>query len=921
LIFLSLTNIAFSQRLTVKGVVSDSTSKPVEYATVTLLRASDSSLATFGRTMENGSFTVGNVPADNYILKISFIGYKTHQQKIDKSQSGTVDLGKIIMEEASAMMQEITIKGERAPVSFKKDTIEFNADAFKTMPNANVEDLLKKMPGIEIDKDGNIMVNGERVQKITVNGKAFFGTDPKIATQNLASKAIDKIQVFDKKSDMTEFSGIDDGQREKTINLELKEDFKNSSFGSVTGGIGTDEERERWDNKISYNRFSTKQQFSVLGQANNVNKQGFSFQDIANFTGNSQRMMSGGRVDFSSVQNTGAQFSNRGQNYGFMSNIAGGLNYNRQFSKKSDLQSSYFYNHMNRDMNQVTERINFLPNGSFNLNQSNDQNTLNSNHRVNAVFEHKIDSANNLKITANGGFTQNQVYNNSNSATFASDGTKQNDSERRSVNNSDNINFTGTALYRHRFKKKGRFISFNTVLSYNDTKSDGTLNSVNNFYGDTLRKQLINQVNAQTNTAKSFNGSISHTEPVGRRKYLEINYNFLYTNNKVNREVFDVTDSERIFNRQLSNNYTTDYLFHRPGINYKWNGKKKSVTAGVSLQNSTLTGNLPLFNTQINRQFTNVLPVLRFKYDPTQTKGLEVNYETAVNEPSVSQLQPVIDNSDPLNINMGNPDLKPEYAHRFNATFRTFDPVKFFSFFVGANANYTTNKILYGQFIDNKFIRTVKPVNVDNDFNAGLNSFMSFPIKAISSRMNFGTGYTFNRAINILNNVETFTFSHSIRGNARYQLNIKEFLEWSVRANISRQMSIFEAENAKDQIFDNITYGTDIEVKLPKDFVFESRLDYWIYKSPTTGFKQELPLLNASLSKLIFKDKSGEIKLAVVNLLNTKVGVEQQTSANFLSNSTIMTLGRYTMFSFTYNLNKALNPASGMRGRGRHMMF
>jgi hypothetical protein len=382
--------------------------------------------------------------------------------------------------------------------------------------------------------------------------------------------------------------------------------------------------------------------------------------------------------------------------------------------------------------------------------------------------------------------------------------------------------------------------------------------------------------------------------------------------------VYDVKDSENTFNSKLSNNYTTDYIYHRPGINYKWNGKKKSLTVGMSVQNSTLNGDLPLFDTKINRSFLNILPVIRFNFDPVQTRGFMFSYETSVNEPSVSQLQPVVDNSDPLNISVGNPDLKPEYRHQVNANFRTFDPIKFFHFYVNVGTTYTSNKILYGQFVDSRYIRTTKPVNVENDISSSLNADLSFPIKAISSRMSFGTGYTYNRAINLLNNEETFTFSHSARANARYQLNIGENFEWSVRANFSRQMSVFQAENAQDQIFDNLTYTTDIEWKMPFDFVLESRMNYWIYSSQTTGFRQELPIWNASLAKSIFKDKSGEIKLSVVNLLNTQVGVEQQTSANYLSNSTISTLGRYTMLTFTYNLNKALNPAAGMRG-GRHM--
>jgi hypothetical protein len=395
LLLILVSNLAVAQKISIKGQAADTTGNVLAGATVMLLNPKDSSLVNFGVTNLQGTFELKNIASTEYLLKITFVGYKTYSAMIVPPLSGTeVELGTLKMQVAQTKLDEVVV-AERIPVVVKQDTIEFNARAFKTNKNANVEELLKKLPGVEVDNDGNVTAQGERVQRVTVDGKDFFGgRDPKLATKNLPADAVEKVQVHDRKSDQTLFSGIDDGQREKAINLELKEEKRHGAFGNVTAGYGTD---NRYQAKASINRFDNGRQLSFLGMGNNINEQGFSMDEYMNFTGGSTQMMGGGgavRLQFSTDNQNGVpmNFGNRAN--GIMRNYAGGLNFNTEFNKKTELNGSYFYNFLDHDKLQTTFRENFLQNGSFLYNESTQQNNNNTNQRVNLTLDHKIDSLN-----------------------------------------------------------------------------------------------------------------------------------------------------------------------------------------------------------------------------------------------------------------------------------------------------------------------------------------------------------------------------------------------------------------------------------------------------------------------------------------------------------------------------------------------
>jgi outer membrane receptor protein involved in Fe transport len=922
LLFTAVLCVSFStlaQKITIRGQLIDTTGTVLPSATVLLLSAKDSTLVNFGVSNAQGFFELKNISRTEYIFKVTFVGFAPYTVTISpKPDALVVDLGPVKMQPESKVLDAVTVAAERAPVVVKKDTIEFNAGSFRTKPNAVVEDLLKQLPSVEVDNDGTIRAQGQQVQRVTVDGREFFGRDPKLATRNLPADAIDKVQIYDRQSDQAQFTGIDDGQREKTINLELKEEKRQGAFGNLTAGVGTD---DRFSARASVNRFMKGNQLSFLGMGNNINEQGFSIGDYMNFTGGTQQMFSGGGVRIqvnNAGGNQGGPSINTGnRNNGIITSYAGGVNFSNGYGKRNEslISGNYFYNYLDHAIIQNTYRENFLPDGNFIYDQRASQNNINNNHRANLIIDHKIDSANSIKWTS--GFTYNTTNTKQKSIgqTFTPEGQLQNESENLSLADGFTTTFLSEMLYRHRFKKKGRTLSTNLNLSLSETDREGSLNQRNTFLIPEFKEQLVDQRNTQDNQNLTYGVTASYTEPLGNRKYLETSYTFRQNMNDVNREVYDVVNEELVFNQNLSNKFNSDYLFQRAGLNFRMNHTKYSITVGSNFQFTNLKGNLETLGAKIDRTFQNMLPVARFSYEFSSTKRLRLDYETSVQEPGIQQLQPVIDNSDPLNIYVGNPNLKPAYQQSWRLNFSTFNPVSFISFFLFGDVFYTTNAITTAQFVNEQRVRTSIPVNVDNTFRATGNASVSFPINKIKSRFSIGVNASNQQSINILNEQENQIDQVMLGGNVRYTFRYKEIVDLSIAPQLSYQKTKYEFDQP-DQLFFNQAYNTEANVYFMKHYTFNSAFDYLVYASEATNYRETIPLLNMSVSRFLLKNKRGEMKLSVNNLLDQNIGITQSATSNYFERQTFNSLGRYYMVSFTYALNKHLNPMGGGPGRG-----
>lgn len=926
LILLAASFSATAQKFTIRGQATDTLKSGMPSATVMLLQVKDSALVSFGSTDRQGQFELKNVSRGDYHLKVTFVGYATAVKHISPADftEPILQIGRLEMAPVSKELEALVIKGEKAPVTVKRDTIEFNAGSFRVKQNANVEDLLKKMPGIDVETDGSIKAQGEQVQRVTVDGREFFGRDPKLATRNLPADAIDKVQVFDRKSDQAAFTGIDDGQREKTINLELKEEKRNGAFGNIMGGAGID---DRFQARASINRFSKGEQLSFLGMGNNVNEQGFSMDDYMNFSGGSQQMAGGGgrmtvQMDPSSTGGVPLNFGGR-QN-GILTNYAGGLNTNQDLGTKTKLNASYFYNNLNQNVSQLLNRINYLPNGSYDFNQVSKQVNQSDNHRGNLVIDHQLDSANSFKFTASATLTNTEQTIQSNSQTMNINDQLQNESVRNTYTEGRSTNLNSSLLYRHRFPKKGRTLSTTLTLGISQSNSDGSLLSTNEFFTAVPEKKIIEQTNTQNNDNQTYGANFSYTEPLGGRKYLEANYSIRTNRNDVIRDVYNVDGSTPVYNDTLSNRYNSNYLYNRPGINLRVNRQKFNFTIGASYQHTRLKGDLTLRDTTIDRTFENLLPVVRFNYDFSSLKHFRLDYETAMQEPSIQQLQPVIDNSDPLNLSSGNPNLRPGFAHMLRLNYTQYDPATGIGFFAFFNTTYTKNAITYSQTVDPEtLVRLTVPVNVDHNLRTSANFNFGFPIRKVSSRFSFGPSVSYTRGINLINLEENRSDTRTYGGNFRYDYNFKEVLTLGLSANLSQNKTEYSFNTAQNQQYLNETYAADLNISFLKNYAVDATYTFYHYRSQTTGFDTTIPIVNLSISRFVLKNNVGELKFAVVNALDKSLGVSQTATSNYLQQETTNNLGRYYMISFTYALNKQLNPMGGGRGRrgGMRMMI
>ncbi len=922
--FLLFCMLAFSQTLLaqstkwlIKGNIQDEAGKPLVSATITLEDPKDSTLVTFGVSKPNGDFEIKNLKEDSLIVKINFIGFENFTQLVNKPAALVEDLGKIVLKEKINELSEFVVQ-EVAPVTIKKDTVEYNAGSFKTLPNASAEDLLKRLPGLEVDSNGNIKAQGETVQRILVDGKEFFGNDPKLATKNLLAESIDKVQVLDRRSEQSQFTGIDDGQREKTINLKLKDKYKKGFFGNISAGYGNNN-RDMF--KGNLNKFSDKQQLSFLLMHNNINEQGFSFDDYINFSGGIQNMMRGGGGGAVTITLGGPGSSNiplnNGQRVnGIMRSNGFGTNFNSDFNKKTQLRSSYFYSGLNHNIIQDTERINFFPRGNINFNENSVVQNVNGNHRLNVIIDHKIDSLNSFRSTTSAQYSQSDRTTSSSSSNTNENGELVNQGERKNATIGDVINVNSEFLLRHRFKKAGRTISANLRASIQQTEDEGILDAVNEFFGNQPSKEIIRQQNSQLNQNFNYGINISYTEPLGKRKYLELIYNISQNLNEVDRQVFDWKGEGLIFNKALSNQFTSNYLYQRPGANFSYNAGKYNFVTGVAMQNTRLNGNLILLDQLISNSFQNFLPSMRFNYSFSNTKNLTFNYQTSVNEPSIQQLQPVINNSDPLNIYIGNPELRPAYVHSWRVNYNSFDMGKSINIFTSAFFNFTENAIVNAQTIDERLVRSTQPVNVKNNMMGNVMFNVGFPIKALKSRFNLGPNLTYNKGLNLLNNFEENIQTQNIGGNIRYDYNFKEFVNIGLSANLSRQSTSYDFNTLQNQLFFNKTFKSEVGINFLKNYTFAGSFSYLNFTSKTTDFNQSLPLLNLSMSRFLLKNQKGELKISGQNLLNQNLGVSQRAEVNFVEQIVTNNLGRFVMLSFVYKLNSNLNPMNNMQRRG-----
>ena len=873
----------------IKGKLMDTLNKQsLKDASITVLDARDSSLEVFTLAKADGSFSLLNIPFGNMIVQIRFQGYEPYSKIISFSAANAnIDLKTIYLKTASHDLGNVTVT--ESAIRMKKDTMEVNASAFKTKPNAVAEDLIRKIPGMEVAKDGTIKSQGETVQRVLVNNKRFFGDDPKMATKNLPPDVIDKIQVFDDQSDQSKFTGFDDGNRVKTINIITKKEMRKGVFGKAVAGAGTD---GKFDESFNFSKMNGDQQLTFLGQANDINKQNCTQQNLGGCRGGGGGGFGGGGGGASGVTTI----------------WAGGLNYRDAWSKNIDAYGSYFYNTPKVETDQTSYTRNILTQDSSTYNNSTSSSVgRNANHRFTFNLEDRIDSMNSLIFRPNIAFqSSNPNSISSQITTGGPNGVLINKSETKSSSYNSGFNIGGTNLQlRHKMKKKGRTISFDLGFSASDNNGDGNNYSVNTFYKPVTKTDTINQHYIDSSRSITLNPTISYTEPIGRNQMLELRYSYSYNNSTTinNTYRFDnIGQKFSVFDSLYSNSYKYTATSSTANLSWRIQQTKYNLNIGTGLQFMDINSNNTTKKVIVARNFVNFTPTLNFTYNYTRSKSLRVFYNGRTGQPSTTQLQPILTTSDSINFQKGNPDLKPQFTHSLRVLYTSFDPFTQHVIFATVNATMTASDIQNSVIQNPNGGKTTTYVNLGGTYNLSGYFNYGFPLKKPKSNLNLQTNINYSQYQSLLNNASNYTYNTSLTETIKWTTNLKNNFDMNLSYSFTYNPVRSSLSSASKTNYTTQSLAADFTVYSNNGWLVSSDFDYIHYGNRAPGYNTTVFLITPSIAKSFLKNKAGELRLSCFDVLKQNVAISNTTSANQQIDTRTNNLTRYFMLTFTYNL-------------------
>ncbi|GGD80666.1 collagen-binding protein [Emticicia aquatilis] len=925
----------FAQTAELTGVVQDAQSNVgISGASVLLINARDSTQRKGILADVDGNFKLTNVKSGNYRLRVSSIGYTNFETRVAVGNSPK-NLGILRLTENANQLGEVTVREKQVRVEQKGDTIQYNAGAFKTNPDATVEDLVKKMPGVTIE-NGVVKAQGEEVKKVTVDGQEFFGDDAALALKNLPAEIVDKVQVFDRLSEQSQFTGFDDGNAVKTINITTRQNKNNGQFGKVYAGVGDD---QRYQSGVSVNFFKKDQRLTIIGLSNNINQQNFSNQDILGVLGSSGGgggMQFGGGGGGGRPQGGGGGGGPRGgggggggfggggdasnfmvgQQPGIAKTTSIGLNYSDNLGKKVKLSTSYFFNAANNGNQSITSRE-YLGTVPQMYNDTSTTQNKNLNHRANIRLEYTIDKNNSIIFTPRISWQNNDALSGLTSQTYLR--TQPINTNLTSRNSSNNgFNFSGEVLFRHRFAKNGRTFSINLGNNTSDQTGLTSQYSISRYFTPKDTTQIVNQqTQSQTNSNRTSLG-LTYTEPVGKTGQIQLDHNVSYTLSISDREVNAYDEkllTYTVLKPSLSSVFDNSYLTNRTGVSYRLRGKQGMFTMGATYQNAQLASEQTYPIAQdVKYSFNSILPNAMFNYRFENKANLRIFYRTNTNAPSVNQLQGVINNSNPTQLSTGNPNLKQDYSHSLSLRYGLTNAKTAQNVMMFLNLGYSNNAIVQSTFIADKDYelakgitlfkgsQLTKPVNLDGLFNA--RAFISYgiPISKIKSNLNFNAGLNYAQNPNLINDIKSFTNTYGINGGLVLSSNVSEKIDFTVSYSPTYSLVRNSVQTTLNTNY--LFQNTSVKVNwlFGKGFLLQSEVLNQAYSGLGSGFNQNFTLWNAGFGYKFLKKQAGELRLNVFDLLKQNNSIARNVSTAYIEDARNQVLTRYFMLTFTYNL-------------------
>lgn len=910
-LILLISNFISAQTITLSGSIADSVeNKKLVNAVISIIHASDSTLYKFTRADGKGSFGFKGMKQGKYILMITHPYYADYVDNIDVAKDG--EIKKIFLIPKSKLLREVIIK-TGAPIKIKGDTTEYTADSFKVKENANVEDLLRKMPGIQVDKNGEIKAMGEKVTKVLVDGEEFFGDDPGIATKNLRADAVDKVQVFDKKSDQATFTGIDDGKKDKTINLKLKENKKNGVFGKATlsGGLP-----DYYNNSIMANVFKGKRKLAGYGIMSNTGQTQLSWRDNTNYGGNDMV-----QTEFDDATGSVSMYfgGNSDDNFyggrnGIPVNKNAGLHYsNKSGNLKQSINSGYKYAQINALGNTLVFSKIFLPDTSYNTNNKSTAYNTTIRHAFNTAYDLIIDSSNTLRYVAKVNMKNNQNTNDFYSESVDNNQNFINKSEQHMSNNSDNSALSTSLLWKHKFMKKFRTLSMNVAYDWSQSKSNGFLNSFSSFYkGNVIRQDTLDQFNINNTTAGSFSSKLAYTEPIFKDVFMEFSYSFnIYNNNngkiskQGNRGKYDkIIDS-------LTNSYQFNRMVNSPGFNFRYNKKKLNYSLGTALGFNNYNQKNITANTSLAKDFITIMPRASINYKIKPNNNLRLNYRGNSNAPSLEKLQPIKNNNDPLNIYEGNPDLKQSFDQDFSVSYNFWNVLKQSNFWSYISYHPVKNGFVNSSKIDRSGLRHYTTINANDIYSLNYNTNFGVKLKKFDLNISIGPTGSQNRNIEFINGIKSISQTSSYGMSLYLNKDKEKKYNFSGRSTLQKYHSSVNTNKNYDVNYWQISGDINGTLYLHHNFEINVENEYQQrQKDPRFPTNSNKIISNIGMKKTFLKNTM-EASLMVYDFLDQNKGFDRNFGSYNYSETYYTTLKRYAMLSVSWNFSKnGAKPAS-----------
>lgn len=892
-----------AQSVTVKGSVSDTTSKTALHNAVIYLKdPKDSSLVVFTRAASNGGYVLPDVKQGTYIMVVTFPNYVDWIDSIQVNGNGPMVVP-VALNTRAHLLEEVIVRQTIAPIRIKGDTTEYLADSFHVKPGATVEELFRIMPGFSVNSKGEITTQGQKVQKVLVDGDEFFGDDPTMATQNLNAKDVAKVQVFDKKSDQSTLTGIDDGSKEKTVNLILKEDAKKGYFGRVDAGSDFD---KYYQSKLSANRFTSTMKAGALVVADRTGRNGMSWEEMQDY-GEISTSMENGDVNF--MWEGDDDFDTWGKE-GIPENLQAAIMLNKKYGRlKNNTANNYSYNRLNMAGNGQTSTKYILRDTINYNNQSRSNASLKWKQGGSTKNEINIDSLTTLNINARGGYGKTSSYGTQDGEYLSSDLVPINTSKRVSNSNGDNRNMKADVFLRRKLNKAGtRSLTFSGGFSNTRSSSEGFLYNQTSYYtnGVLSSQQVTDQRKTNLNESRTTQALVSYTEPFSKVLSMNINYTFNSGNTDQDTRSYEKLNGKYdSLNLLYSNHYRFLNTSHRAGAMLNYSTKKITARAGLAVQDLALKQTNLYKDSSFARNFTNFFPTANLRWKFSGSGNLNLNYSGYTQQPSLSALQPILNNNDPLNIQQGNPNLRPAFTHSMYFNLSNYKTLQNRGVWMYGSFSFTENAFSNKSTIDALGRRISQTVNVNGNYRYNVNVDFSRQIKFLKLETGISPGVSGGRNKNFVNGLENTT--NSLRGSV--YVYARRYIEKKLSIDLGGSAQYNHSESSINQgaATDYWTFNHNLwfEYHFRKGWLFSTNYEFNYRQKLTANDRaNNVFIWNASVEKKLFKKQDITAIFTVNDLLNQRQGFSRDISSNYITENTYTTVQRYAMLSLRWKFAK-----------------